>query len=258
MKLYKKYLALHLKCELEYKLSFIMSFITQGVVFFASYFVILSLFSKFKNLQGYTVYEILLVYGVIQFGFSLNEVFNRGFDHFDRLIKNGELDRLLLRPRNIFLQIFGYDIDYTRLSRLFQSIIILIIAIVKLNINWNINKILTLVFMLISSPIIFFVIYLVGAAFCFITVEGLETKNIFTDGGREMAQYPMNIYTKPFQIFFTYIIPFSLINYYPLKYILGTSNNPLYIYAPLVILIYIIPAVLIFNRGLKRYTSTGS
>lgn len=67
-----------------------------------------------------------------------------------------------------------------------------------------------------------------------------------------MAQYPMNIYTKHVQIFFTYIIPFSLINYYPLKYILGTSNNTLYIYASLVILIYIIPAVLIFNRVLKN------
>ena len=258
MKLYRKFMALHLKNDLEYKCSFVISFITQSFVFFASYFVILSLFNKFGILKDYTIYQILLVYSCIQFGFSINEVFNRGFDHFDRLIKSGDLDRFLTRPRSLFLQIMGHDIDYSRITRILQSVIILIIAIINLDITWSFSKVITLIFMLIAACIIFFNIYLVGAAFTFVTTQGLEVKNVFTDGGREMAQYPMDIYKKEFRLFFTYIIPFGLVNYYPLHYIIGKSDNPLFIFLPLLVFMYTPICIVIFNKAMKKYTSTGS
>lgn len=258
MRLYRKFLALHLKNDLEYKASFIINFITQSLLVFATYFVILSLFSKFGILKDYTIYQILLVYACIQFGFSVNKVFNRGFDNFEVLIRNGELDRMLTRPRNIYLQILGSDIDYSRSTRTIQSIIILIIAIVNLDIIWSFDKVLTLIFMLISSCIIFFNIFLLGAAFCFVTIQGIEVKNVFTEGGREMAQYPMDIYKKGFRLFFTYIIPFGLVNYYPLHYIIGKSDNPLFIFLPLLVFLYTPICALIFNKAMKKYTSTGS
>lgn len=258
MKLYRKFMALHLKNDLEYKASFIINFITQSVVFFATYFAVLSLFNKFGILKDYTIYQILLVYACIQFGFSINKIFNRGFDNFSTLIVSGELDRYLTRPRNIYLQILGGDIDYSRSTRTIQSIIILFIAIVNLDIIWSFDKVLTLIFMLISSCIIFFNIFLLGAAFCFVTIQGIEVKNVFTDGGREMAQYPMDIYKKGFRLFFTYIIPFSLINYYPLHYIIGKSDNKIFIFLPLLVFLYTPVCVLIFNKAMKKYTSVGS
>ena len=258
MNLYKKYLSLHLKSELEYKLSFLMNFFTQAIILFSSYFIILNLFNKFGNLKGYTVYEIMIIYGVIQFGFAINEVFNRGFDHFDRLIVNGDFDRLLTRPRNLYLQILGWDIDYARLARVIESLIILIIGILKVDIVWNLYKIVTIIFMLISAVCIFFSIYLVGAAVCFITIEGLEAKNIFTDGGRELAQYPIEIYSKPLKLFFTFIIPFAFVNYYPMLYILEIKSNYIYMFTPLLAILYIIPGILIFKRSLRYYTSSGS
>lgn len=258
MKLYRKFLALHLKNDLEYKASFIINFITQSLLVFATYFVILSLFNKFGILKDYTIYQILLVYACIQFGFSINKIFNRGFDNFSDLIVSGELDRYLTRPRNIYLQILGSDIDYSRSTRTIQSIIIMFIAIANLNITWSFDKILTLIFMLISSCIIFFNIFLLGAAFCFVTIQGIEVKNVLTEGGREMAQYPMDIYKKEFRLFFTYIIPFGLINYYPLLYIIGKNDNPLFIFLPLLVLLYTPICILIFNKAIKKYTSTGS
>ena len=104
MKLYLDYLKLHFKSILEYKLSFILSLISQIFVFFTYYFLIISLFDKFSNLQGYTLYEVLLTFSIIHFGFSINETFARGIDQFDNLIIDGNFDRILLRPKNILLQ----------------------------------------------------------------------------------------------------------------------------------------------------------
>ena len=89
MSLYLKALSLHLKAELEYKASFIFSFLSQVLIFFAYYFVILALFKRFDNIRGFTLYEVLLCFAIIQFGYAVNEVFARGIDKFDTLIIQG-------------------------------------------------------------------------------------------------------------------------------------------------------------------------
>ncbi len=258
MKVYFKSLSLHLKSILEYKSSFIASFISQIFVFFSYYFVILALFSKFDNIKGFTLYEVLLCFAVIQYGFAFCECFARGIDRFDQLIINGEFDRVLLRPKNIIIQILCYDIDYTKLSRLLQALIVLAIALINLNIVWTPLKILTLVLMLISAILIFFSIFLLAAAYCFLTVQGLEVRNVFTSGGKYMAQYPIGVFKKGFVYFFTFIIPYAFVNYYPLLYLLGKNNNKLYALSPLLVFLYLLPSIVIFYKGTKRYTSVGS
>ena len=258
MSLYFKYFKVHLKCELEYKMSFILSFISQFFVFFGYYFTIICLFDKFSNIKGFTVHEVLLTFGIVQFGVSFCETFFRGLDNFDDLIVYGTFDRLLLRPRNILLQAFSEKLSVTRISRVLQSLIVLIIAIINIDVNWNIEKIITLIFMLFSSIFIFVGIFIVSAAYCFLTVKGLEVRNILTDGSKHMAQYPIGIFKKGFIVFFTFIIPFGFVNYYPLLFLLGRVQNKLFIFCPLITVLYLIPSIIAFYKGIKRYTSTGS
>ncbi len=258
MKYYINALGMHLKSELEYRTSFIFSFFSQIIVFFSYYFVIISLFSKFDNIKGFTMYEVLLCFAVIQFGFAFNEVFARGLDKFDSLIVHGTFDRVLLRPRNIIIQVLYNESDFVKSSRLIQSIIILIIAVIKLKIKWSILKIICLLLMLISAVVIFFSIFLLAASYCFITVQGLEVRSVFTDGGKHMAQYPIGIFNKGFIFFFTFIIPYAFVNYYPLLYFIGKSNKVYYAFSPLLLFIYVIPCILIFYLGVKKYESAGS
>ena len=258
MSLYLKFMKIHLKSELQYKMSFILSFLSQFFVFFGYYFTIICLFDKFSNIKGFTMYEVLLTFGIIQFGFSFCETFFRGVDQFDDLIVSGNFDRLLLRSQNILLQVFANEVSFIKASRLIQSIIILIIAIINIDVIWNIEKIITLIFMIISSVFVFLSIFILSAAYCFLTVKGLEVRNVFTDGGKHMAQYPIGIFKKGFVFFFTFIIPFGFVNYYPLLYILEKTNNKLLIISPLITIFYLIPSILIFYRGLKRYSSVGS
>ena len=258
MRIYFKSLAMHLKGELEYRVNFILSFLSQILVFFTYYFVILALFTKFDNIKGFTLYEVLLCFSIIQFGFSFNEVFARGIDRFENLIIQGEFDRLLLRPQNIILQVLCSDSDFVKVSRLIQAIIVLIISICHLSISWNIIKILTLLLMLFSACVIFFGIFLLAASYCFFTVQGLEVRNVFTDGGKHMAQYPIGVFSKGFVLFFTFVIPYAFVNYYPLLYLLGKSNNTLYVFSPLLVIFYLIPCIFVFYLGMKRYASVGS
>jgi len=258
MRLYFKFMKVHFKSELQYKMSFILSFLSQFLVFFGYYFTIICLFDKFSNLKGFTLYEVLLTFAIIQFGFAFCETFFRGIDTFDNLIVDGTFDRLLLRPQNILLQVFVNEVSFVKISRLIQSIIILIIAVANIDVIWSIDKIITLIFMLFASVIVFLGIFILAASYCFLTVKGLEVRNVFTDGGKHMAQYPIGIFKKGFLFFFTYIIPYGFVNYYPLLYILGKTDNKLLIISPLITLLYLIPCIIVFYKGVKRYSSTGS
>ena len=258
MKIYFESLAMHLKAELEYRVNFILSFLSQILVFFTYYFIILALFTKFNNIKGFTLYEVLLCFSIIQFGYAFNEVFARGVDRFDDLIIRGDFDRLLLRPKNIILQVLCSNSDFVKTSRIIQSLIIMIVALAHLNIEWNILKVITLILMLISSCVIFFGIFLAAAAYCFFTVQGLEVRNVFTDGGKHMAQYPIGVFKKGFVYFFTFIIPYAFVNYYPLLFFIGKSDNILYAFSPILVILYLIPCILLFYFGMKRYSSVGS
>lgn len=257
MKLYFKSLKMHLMSELEYRSSFIMSCISQTISLFSYILVVVSLFAKFKSIGSFNLYEVLLCFSVIRFGFAFNETFARGIDKFDRLIIKGNFDQLLLRPKNIILQILISDSDFVKLSSLIEIIMILIYSIIKLHIQLNFMKIVTLIFMLISAIAIFFGIFLLAASYCFITIQGLEVRNIFTNGGKEMAQYPIKIFNKSFIFIFTFLIPYAFVNYYPLLFFLGRTNNYLYAFSPLVVLLYLIPCFIVFNLGVKKYTSVG-
>ncbi len=112
--------------------------------------------------------------------------------------------------------------------------------------------------MLMSSVLIFLSIFILAASYCFITVKGLEVRNVFTDGGKHMAQYPIGIFKKGFVFFFTYIIPFGFVNYYPLLYLIDRVNKDVYMISPLITVLYLIPCIFIFYKGVKKYSSVGS
>ena len=257
MKSYLKYLGIHLKSSLEYKTSFILSIISQIIVFFSYYFSVIALFERFSNIKGYTLYEVLLTFAIIQIGYACIEIFVRGLDRFDQLIVSGNFDRLLLRPQNLILQICCQQIAIEKMGRLVQGIIILIFSLVKLNLEYNLLKVISLILMVISAIVIFFGLFLIAGAYCFLTVQGLEVRNLLTDGGKYTAQYPMGIFKKGLFFVFTFIIPYSFVNYYPLLYVLGKSSNAILALSPIIVFIYLIPCYLLFKLGLKKYSSTG-
>lgn len=258
VRLYFKHLLQDIKVALEYKSSFIFNFVSSLIVTFTYYFMIIALFDKFSNIAGFTKYEVLLCCAIIHFGFAINETFFRGIDKFDELIIDGALDRMLLRPQGVLFQVLASRTDLIKISRVLYAIAIMAIALVNLNIEWSFQKVILLLMMIIASIIIFFGLFVLMASYCFVTIQGLEVKNLMTDGGKFAAQYPIGIFKKGLKFVFTFIIPFAFVNYYPLLYFIGKENNILYFFSPLLVFIFLIPCLLSFKWGLKRYNSIGS
>lgn len=258
MKLVFKYITMHLKSQLEYRSSFVLSFLAQLIPTILSAAMVFVLLDKFNFGNKFDLYEVMLGVSIVQFGFSFSECFGRGFDRFSEVIKKGNLDLMLIKPRSIYIQVFGNKIAFPKIGRVIGSLILFIIALNHVSLDKGILNILLLIGLLFFSSLIYFSLYILAACFCFYTIEGLEFTNVFTDGSREFGQYPMDLFKKEVLIFFTYLVPIACVNYYPLKFILGYSKSTLYLISPLFSLILLLVSVASFNKCLKKYTSTGS
>ncbi|WFR57442.1 ABC-2 family transporter protein [Anaerocolumna sp. AGMB13025] len=258
MKLYFKFFSIHLKSVFQYKTSFLLTTIGQFLVSFNVFLGVYFMFQRFNKVKGFTYSEILLCFSIVLIEFSLAECFARGFDTFSATISNGEFDRIMVRPRNEIFQVLGNKIEFTRIGRMLQAIIMFAYGIMKSQITWSYDKVLTVIFMIIGGTVVFTGIFIIYAAFCFFTIEGLEFMNIFTDGAREYGKYPLSIYGKRVLQICTILVPYALIQYYPLLYILDRTKNPFYILLPLIACLFIIPCYLFWKFGIRHYKSTGS
>lgn len=260
MRLYFKYFSIQLRSVMQYKVSFFLTTIGQGLTTFFAFLSMYFLFVRFGSIKGYTFNEVLLCFSTIFMSFALAECFGRGFDAFSGIIGNGEFDRIMVRPRNEILQVIGTRIELTRIGRLLQAFAIFIYAINTSNVVWSADKICTLTLMIAGGVCLFFGLFMVYAAICFFTLEGLEFMNIFTDGGRELAQYPLNIYKEWVLKFFTFVIPLAFINYYPFLYIIDKNHGygVFYMMSPIIAALFLVPSYILWCFGVKHYKSTGS
>lgn len=258
MRLYLKFIGLHLKSEMQYKLSFLLTAIGQFLVSFNVLLGILFMFDRFHEVKGYRLSEVLLCYSVVLLSFSIAEMLFRGFDMFTSTISNGEFDRILLRPRNAILLVACSRIEFTRIGRMLQAIVMLAYGIVASRLPWDLSKVITLLLMIVCGSVIFGGVFIIHASICFFTIEGLEFMNILTDGAREHGKYPLDIYGKGVLRFCTFLVPYALFLYYPFHYLIGRVTDWYYILLPVIGCVFVLPCMMFWRYGVRHYQSTGS
>lgn len=258
MKLYLKFFSMHLKSRMAYKRSFYFSVIGQFLTGFVESLSICFLFSRFHAVRGYTISECLLCAGVNAIAFALAEMFFRGFDGMQTVISNMQFDRMLLRPRGLVYQMMCHTIEFGRIGRIAQGALMLAYGIVVSPVVWTWDKILVLLCMIAGGTMLFCALMLLHAAVCFFTIEGIEWMNVFTYGARQYGSYPYDVYNKAVLKFCTFIIPYALIQYYPLTYLLGRTTNIGYGLLPVASVWFLIPCLALWKYGVSKYKSTGS
>lgn len=243
---------------MQYKISFLLTVIGNFLVSFNVFLGIFFLFQRFRAVKGYTYSEVLLCFSIMLMEYSLAECYARGFDSFAGLVRRGEFDRIMVRPRSEILQVLGSKFELTRIGRMLQAVIMFIYGILESDIHWTPDKVITVIFMLMGGTALFTGIYLIYAALCFFTLEGLEFMNVLTDGAREFGKYPIGIYGRNMLLFCTFIVPYALVQYYPLLYLLDRVTNQAYIFLPLPALLFLVPCYLLWRYGVRHYQSSGS
>ena len=263
VRLYLRYVGFSVRAQLEYRASAIMLSVGQLLLTGMEFFAVWALFDRFGDLEGWTLPQVALLYGMANVAFGVAEIVARGFDLFPRLVKSGEFDRLLLRPRHTALQVAATDVYVFRIGRLVQGLAVLVWAVASLDIAWSVPKGALLVVAIGSGTAIFSGLLILQATLAFWTTEGLEVANTLTYGGVETTQYPLSIYAGWLKGLFTFVVPLACMNYLPALAITGHpegSTVPTWLpwCAPLVGFLFLLVCLRIWAFGVRHYRSTGS
>lgn len=257
--LYVEFFKMDVKRILSYKLDFLIGNMGYLLDTFTTLFILLITLNYTDLIGGFSLYQILFLYGFLTLTSALWEFFFVTTLEVPYLIQTGELDLFLLRPLNILYQFVIFQLDEEALFELITGVVIVIFSLYNLDIAINYMFIVKFILFTISAVLVREAIYLALVSISFFSITNDGIKSVLWQV-YQLANYPINIY--PFFIkVVLIIIPFALVGYFPVVNLLNTQGALnletllLILFGPLV-LIVVYKTIWIF--GLKKYQSTGS
>ena len=241
---FKYYFLVNLKSILIYDVDYIRGIAALLLKNTLKFCILLIIFHLIKTLDGWSFNQILFLYG-----FSLTT-------SIPTMIQTGTFDRFLLRPISPIFQIMCDGFDEDGWGDLLLGIIILSVAALRLSMSGI--YLLLLPVLLFAASLIYAGISLLLSCIAFFTVGNSDFTDV-TGYLAEFAKYPLPIYGRGLQCFFTYIIPVGFAAYYPsLFFIKGCANGlATLIVSPFVAVFFFLASCSIWNMCLGYYSRTG-
>ena len=261
LRLYKALISQFFKVVMQSKVDFLMGlfgfFFTQisGILFL--YLV----FEQIPDLQGWSLEQLIFIYGFAQIP--------RGIDHLFtdniwlvawRLVINGDFDRYMLRPMNVFFQVIAEKLQPDALGELLVGTILVVYSAVKGVVVLDAVHIALFVVSVLAGALIYTSVKLLFASLAF----WIKRSGPFLQLAYEMAEfakYPTEIYAKALRFVITWVIPFAFVAYLPAGYFLGAGmGNHMGVIAIecAIAAVFWFIAYAVFQRGIRIYESAGN
>lgn len=217
-------------------------------------------FMKIPDLHGWTLNQLIFIYGFVQI--------HRGIDHLFmdniwmiawRIVINGEFDRYMLRPMNLFFQVISEKLQPDAVGELLIGLILVVISIQKGVITVSFLNVLLFFVSMITGAVIYTSIKLFFASLAFwIKVSGPFLQVVYETA--DFAKYPTEIYAKGIRFLITWIIPFALVAYLPAcHFMIGETVGSWIIGVECIVAVILsIISYFVFKKGTDIYESAGN
>ena len=263
LRLYARSMAILIKSQLQYPLSFLMQTLAQLVMEGGEMLAVILIIDRFDRMNQWGPGDLYFFFGLMSVSFYLTEIFGRGVTgNFPYMVRTGQLDTVLLRPRGVLTQVLCSAADPRRIACIAVGTVSLIIGSRMAPIAWTPAKALLLAESIFFSFWLLLGLFMVEAILCIHSVKSVELANTLTYGGRSACAYPSDISPRPLRMLFTVIAPFALVMHVPASAILG---KPLFGWPMWAAFVTPLagPAVfgvmyLLFRKAMRFYRSTGS
>lgn len=253
------YFAQYAKVRLAYKADFFIAFFSSMAATVLGFGFVIVLFSKIPRLQGWSFYEILFLYAFSLIPLGLFNVLSWNLYQFgDLYVIQGNFDRILLRPVHSLFQVLFEKFRLESLQEVVTGLVMVAVCIRKLQLPWTPADSLWFALMVVCGTLIYLSVFLIltTVSFWFEDRVGIVPPvfNMLTFG-----RYPLTIYNVFIQFMLSWVVPFGFASFYPTTHFLGRTAFTSYFYlTPVVAAAFSSLALLVWNRGARNYSSTGS
>jgi ABC-2 type transport system permease protein len=252
------------KAKFKYRLdALLLSF----AVFFreaTGIIVIYLTLQSFDDINSWTFYELLFLFSILFVTYGILILFCTGLRDFSELVYLGRLDRFLLRPRGILMQVMVSKIDiFAAVGHGGLGVVLFLLCASKVGIPWTWGNITYYVTVLISGVVIQAAIFLLlsCSSFWFTKIDELMAMMYYNT--RKFAGYPISIFPEFIRKILMFVVPFAFVNYFPSQYFLrkddlsGFWSGYIYL-SPVIAALMFGIVFFIWKKSLRRYTSVGN
>ena len=248
-----------IQSQIEYKSSFIIGNIATILGQVTGIAFVWVLFQNIGDLNGWTLPEIMLIYGIAALPYGLFELFFNGIWSLNRYVRMGTFDQLMIRPGHSLFYVLGDQPMLHGLGNVGSGIAIIVLASKSLDIVWDLSNLLMLLLMVICGTLLYISINTITGCASFWFVASGTNFLYFGQRFRDFAVYPVDIYASPLRLLLTWGIPFAFTSFFPATYFLHDKNYEMFVnIMPVVTLFFFFLAMSVWRVGVNRYESTGS
>jgi ABC-2 type transport system permease protein len=238
--------------------------VSAALVVALDYVQIWALLATTGAIGGWSRWQVTFLYGASSTAFRFTDAFIGGpVERCAQYVRLGTFDKFLVRPVRPFVQVLGEDFAFRRVGQFLAMIPFLVVALVKLDLEWNLGKVLFLGYMLIGAALLFSSIFVIVCCLSFWSPNTEEIANAFTYGGATIAEYPVHVMDRWIRSLAFTVIPVGFTAYLP-SFVLFDAPNPLDLprwlsyAAPLACVPFGCVAMVSWRFAMSRYRSTGS
>ncbi|MBD5493023.1 MAG: hypothetical protein HDR12_01225 [Lachnospiraceae bacterium] len=215
------------------------SFIIQWVI----------LFRLKDDIGGYTINEVMLLWGLCASSFGLSRIFFARAFSLPDLIINGKLDTYLVQPKNVLLSVLTSETNTSAIGDFIYGIIIICIF------SFSFGRFVLFLIFSVTGAIIgtAFALFMGSLSFWLVRVEifGSNMVNILIS----FSTYPDGIFKGAVRFFIYLIIPVGMSVYLPVHVMMDFDLGIFLTVLGYTVLISVL-AAFVFYRGLRRYSSS--
>jgi ABC-2 type transport system permease protein len=262
VEVYRQFWRINVLTTLEYRANFLMWFGFTVVYHGTALAALWIMLNNFPSMNGWDFRNMALLYGLWMTGHAINGTFFSTVGEIPEWIRDGEFDRLLVRPLDELFQVIATP-GAMFPDELLLALVFLVAAIAANHLAVTPVFVVLVVLVVVGGALIDLSIALIisTAAFWFVQVDALRWLVLQLE--QEFTRYPLSIYGRGVRLLLAFVIPFGFMNYFPASFFLHKVDNglglPLVIgvLTPAVGLLFLLVAYVFWRFGLERYQGVG-
>jgi ABC-2 type transport system permease protein len=258
IRIYRRSLGAHIRSSLEYEADFWIMVVAALLMQGAGVVLIATIFGRVPHINGWNVWEVVLVSGIMAFSFGVTALLAEGTWNLAWLVNQGELDRMLVRPYPVILQVCSVRVGMNAFGDLVIGSGLLIAALTHLHIAWTPQRVLLALLLFASGVTVKVALVIAANATSFWLPGPVNTFAASMDQVADLARYPITIYWVGLRAALCTVVPFAFVGFFPASYLLGHRDfGWVGLLTPLVAIYCVVLAIGVFRRGLRRYEGAG-
>ena len=237
----------------------VMALFFQGTGFAFAWVVL----SRFEAIAGWGLGEIAFLYGLRLTIHAVAGVLAGPFFGLEWQVRSGVFDRYLVRPVPPLLQFMTQSVQISVVGDLLGGLAIFAAANAITDVAWTPAAVAYLALAILGGALVQLAIRTLIGAITFRWQTSQSFMFLSDSLVSTYGNYPLTIFGSVLGFLLTFLVPIAFVAYFPATVLLGRTDelqvNPIFAFAaPLAGIVWLSVAVLVFNRELGQYQSSGS